>query len=176
MTPNRLFLAGTYNHGAPIQSVAWSCPTDTCSTPFAAIGGYKGCDSTCTCASIRAYTLDTSTSQLIPINIDNPLPTDYVYSVNWCCVPNLQYSSSFLTVAGCPDSTGHSLWAYNYVPETNSLETLGNPFVHNATLYAAKCVQLECNGRQQTYVVVAGQEADGANIKVLDHNEIMIFL
>ena len=37
------------------------------SYPLVAIGGYKGCVPDCDCASIRAYTLDTTTAQLQPL-------------------------------------------------------------------------------------------------------------
>ena len=166
---NTLYLVNKYTHGAPIQSVAWSCPTTDCPTPLAAIGGYKGCTPTCDCASIRAYTLDTSTSTLTPIyNIDIPLPTDYVYSVNWCCLPSALYPGTYLVVAGCPNN-GAALWVYRYDPNTNSLVQVFK-FTHDGIIYATQCVTLTCEGLERNYEVIVGQEAGGANIEVFKNN------
>lgn len=168
--PNKLILANTYSHGAPIQSVAWSCPTEDCPYALAAIGGYRGCSSSCNCASIRAYTLDTSTNKLTEILIDNPVPTDYVYAVNWCCAAGSDYSDIFLGVAGCPDAQGNSFWSYNYHPMTNSLQPFGNPFAYHGTIYTTKCVSVLCNGRPHTIVLIAGQQVDGTNISALSYD------
>lgn len=171
LLPNTLYLVKKYSHGAPIQSVAWSCPTTDCPYQFAAIGGYKGCLANCTCASIRAYVLDSITENLTEIPIDNPLPTDFVYTVNWCCIPGSGYSPVFLMVGGCPDQHGDSFWAYNYIPDTHSLQPYGKPYAHNGTIYATKCVPVTCGGNQDNFVVIAGQEAHGANIRLLTYDD-----
>ena len=79
-------------------------------------------------------------------------------------------SGSNLFVAGCPKD-GKNLWTYFYDSDTNMLMQTGNPIDHNAIIYTTKCVTLECNGDLRTFTVIAGQQAGGANLKVLQYNQ-----
>ena len=65
LPPNHLFLAGKYDFGAPIQSVAWSCPNDNALSHWLQLAAIKVVLPDCDCASIRAYTLDTTTGTLM---------------------------------------------------------------------------------------------------------------
>ena len=163
---NKLLHVGSYSHGAPIQSVAWSCASDACPTTFAAIGGYKALTSTCQYVSIRVYTLDIRKDKLIPVTIDNALPTDYVYSVKWCCINGTPY----LAVAGCPDSSGNSLWIYQYDPTYNRM-TLVKAYQHNGIVYSVAWLCNNCTIDDNVrYLAIGGDPVNGIDIEILSFN------
>ncbi len=158
---NKLFLAGTYSHGAPIQSVAWSDPTGTIPA-LAAIGGYKSIACNSAATSISVYALDTTTTKLTQIFAD--LPTDYVYSVDWCTINGVPY----LAVAGCP-SGGTSVWIYRYDPNYGMVQ-VATSAAHNGIVYAVKWLCDKCNNYDLRNLAIGGDSVDGIDIRILQFN------
>ena len=161
---NKLVFIRSLQHGAPVQSVAWLCPQNDECPRLAAIGGYKACndnDDYCTCASVRAYTFDIATTQLIAVPFSpSALPTDYVYSVDWCCIDGTPY----LAVAGCPDELGNSVWIYQY---TGTQMTLVQSFKHNGTIYSAKWLCDACNSSTTRYLAIGGDPVSKIDTRLL---------
>lgn len=158
--PDTLLLVKKYFHGAPIQSVDFMCDV-RCGKILAALGGYTCCCQGQYQASIRAFELVVSRDELQEIPIDIPVPSELVYSVNWCCIEGVPY----LAVGGCPDSQGFSLWIYKY--DSGVLRQVTS-FKHKGTLYAVAWLCYECTDLQDSrYLAIGGDPDHDGDIKIL---------
>ena len=155
---NRLSFVNKYSNGAPVQSVSWSCPTDDCPYNLVATGGYKGMLPTeITPSSIRVYSFDDTTKKLVPLFA--ALPTDYIYSVDWCCINGVPY----LAVAGCPDQYGNSVWIYRYDLETNTMMLVSASNAHQSIVYSVAWLCDGCTTNPNIRnLAIGGDVYDGA--------------
>lgn len=157
--PETLLLSKKYSHGAPIQSVAFMCD-ERCSCILAAIGGYLAYPDSLYQASIRAYQLDPSRDLLEEISINIPVPTNFVYGVDWCCIDGIPY----LAVGGCPDEFGVSVWVYKY---DDGVLTQVASFVHKGTIFSLAWLCDECTGNLDVrFLAVGGEPAHGIDIRL----------
>ena len=157
----KLAFMSSLSHGAPVQSVAWLCD-DNCPI-LAAIGGYKALNAHCSYTSIRAYTFDQSKESLNEITIDMPLPSDYIYSVDWCCINGIP----FLAVAGCPDIYGNSVWIYRFDASYNQMIFVQS-FKHNGIIFSVKWLCDECIlAYDSRYLAIGGEPVDGIDTRLL---------
>lgn len=167
LASNRLYLLDSFNNGAPIQSVAWSCSSEYCPTTLAATGGYKGCSGNCECASVRVFALDSHPERLTPIW--SGTPTDYVYAVQWCCIDGVSY----LAVAGCPDKDGNNLWIYRYDTQYNTMVLVGTSSAHNGIIYSIAWMCDECTEFSGVRnLVIGGQSNNNTEMQILQFNAI----
>lgn len=167
LLPNILYPAGTYTNGAPIQSVAWSTITDECPYALAAIGGYKSTTRSCTSVSIRVYILNNITQKLELLFTD--LPTDYVFSVTWCCINGTPY----LAVAGCPNQLGQTVWIYRYNSEYNTIEFVTSSSIHQNTIYSIAWLTDQCTSNPDIRnLAVSGEPFNGVDIQILQLNAL----
>lgn len=156
---NKLFLANSLSLGAPAQAVALHCD-DRCYGPLVAVGGYK---SECNDASLHLYTLDTSTNNLIPLPIDNPIPSTCIYSLSWCCINDIPY----LAVGGAPDPvTGLSVWIYRFDPLSNDLTFIAG-YNHGNIIYSVSWLCNDCHNSARRFLAVGGKQSEGINIRLL---------
>lgn len=163
MPRNKLVLLGNYVHGAPIQSVAWSCANENCPDTLAAIGGYKGCSDNCECASVRVYLLEKEKLR----SLWSDLPTNYVYCVTWCCIAGIPY----LAVAGCPDKDGNSLWIYRYNWQYQVMELVGKSDAHKGIVYSVAWLCDECTDSPGIRnLAIGGEPVNNSEIKILQFN------
>lgn len=160
---HKLVLANKYSNGAPVQSVSWSCKTDECPYNLIAVGGYKGSLPTeLSSASLRIYSFNEATQQLTKFYA--ALPTDYVYSVDWCCINGIPY----LTIAGCPDQYGNSVWIYKYDPYTNTMMFVKASNAQRSIIYSVKWLCTDCTTNPNIRNLAIGGEAyNGAEIRIL---------
>lgn len=161
-----LFLLNTHRFGAPIQTVSWLCSTDECPYNLIAVGGYHAMTSTCLPLSVRVYSFDPVTTRLNELSIDNPLPTEFVYSVQWCCINGVAY----LAVAGCPHD-GNSVWIYKYDAFYNTMNLIASSNAHNALVYSVAWLCNDCTVDQNSRILaIGGEAADGAEVRLLKFN------
>lgn len=159
---NRLIPVRKLTHGAPIQSVSWLCD-ENCPIKLAAFGGYS-CSDQCIVTSIDVYRLDTTNDTLIKIDIDQPLPTPYVYSVDWTCINGTPY----LAVGGCPDAQGNSVWIYQYA---SGQLTFVQSFKHYGTIYTIKWLNDGCTENQNSrFIAIGGEPVSGIDTRLLIFN------
>lgn len=173
LIPNTLTSIQEICHGAPVRSVAWLC--DQCPAPLhcsctdnfilprpiAAIGGFISHTVHTEGSSLQIYEMDLLTEQLH--ETAHATPTNYVLSVNWCCIDNVPY----LAVGGSPDlTTGDDTWIYKYDIASHNL-TLVASFRHGAQVNAVSWLCTGCTQPGIVYLALGGKESNGINIRIL---------
>lgn len=117
LKPNTLVPFNPHHHGAPTQAVATLCPElvdDYCgghNLQLISIGGFLP-----ECVeypqSIRLYQLTSRNSlREIPLSdIDEAIPSEFIYSTAMCCFNNKPY----IIYSGAPNRMHEALWIYRY--------------------------------------------------------------
>ena len=142
---------------------------------FVAIAGYNNFN----CVypkSIRIYSIDvTHGNALVPVDIINQdgspadNPSDYVYAVKKGCYTFEGVSYPSFVFAGCPDSLGNVLWAYQYDPALSAFVKIGawgaNETPQPTTIYGLGINELDpacvINGYIEAQMAVVGKVANG---------------
>lgn len=108
--PDRFHFVKSYDHGAPVESVAAVC--DFNDEKYVAIAGYNNFDCIYP-ASLRIYKIiESEGNRLDPMPVDIPLPSDYLYSVEGGVFSLGAVNEPYFIVSGCPDTDGNVVWAY----------------------------------------------------------------
>lgn len=111
---DRFHFVKSYNHGAPVESVSSLC--DCNGVKYVGIAGFASFD--CTEGikrSIRMYYIDVAAGNaLIEMSIDKPSPSDYLFSIEMCCLQQDSYQVPYFVVAGYPDADGNVVWVYKF--------------------------------------------------------------
>lgn len=170
--PDRFHFIGAYQHGAPVEAVSTLCSCGT-ATNLVGIAGYL---SNLNCPtggvqSMRAYIINPVLgNRLEDVAIDNPIPSDYLYASDMCCIN----STPTWMVAGCPDSSGNVLWTYTYSTEYGWTQQVSASWgatgvTPKPTLIysvAIKCV--ECTTEQNPFYQVAlvGKALEDKSVRI----------
>ena len=173
LEPNVLTRIQTICHGAPIRSVAWlcvACPQPILQSgtdnyfqprPIAAAGGFISHTRHPEGSSFQVYDMDLLTEQLT--EKAHAAPTDYVFSVDWCCIDGIAY----LAVGGVPNATScHDVWIYKYDVESSQLTEVVS-FRHGAPVNAVAWLCDDCMQPGIRYLAVGGQAVNDINIRLL---------
>lgn len=161
---NKLQLIGSYSHGAPIQSVAWSTIAEDSSLILAAAGGYAHRANPHSHPSLRVYSFNYSTEQLEPIFDDQP--TDYVYSVAWCTINSIPH----LAVAG--DSNNEkNVWIYKYNADHNTMDLIASLDNHKTIVYTVAWLCDACSpDKNIRFLAIGGEPQNDVDIQILKWN------
>lgn len=160
--PDRFHFLRTYFHGAPVQAVATLC--DCGGETYVAIAGFSNFD----CLypkSLEIFRLDVASgNKLVPVSIDIPNPSDYLYAVEGYCFTSYGGSTipSF-TVVGCPDENGDFLWAYDLNEDGTFVQVTKwghEEKIKPSVLYSLAINPNICRELQGAQVAVTGKSQD----------------
>lgn len=148
LEPFSMHLIDKYLHGSSVQAVSW-CINNATHTYLAAIGGYKsyvsaGFEGT----SVRILQLLTSPDRLI--EIDSFLPSDCIYSLDWCSIQDTPY----LAIGGIANKkTNYDTFICKYVHGAIIPVAW---FSHNNTVYSVAWLPTTDNQVSTRYLAIGG--------------------